>query len=284
VDRRRLRVRHRVLTGIATEAISWPAPKRILAYLQGGTVAVVDAERGEVIRRRHLETRRDCCVDPMASVPGGAAVLSAPVATRSLALSLFDVRGNVRTVELNRVRLPAGQAGRFASLASDGGGRVFAGAPHGPLAVVDTRSERTRYIKMPRSPACPRERSCDRYRTLIWLGDGLVAVNDSSRDRGRSWLVELGTGRVRPLSSRPYLTYGGGILVAYGRGLAVFDRHGSRLWSALARRTVVDVQSIAGLTYATTTRRRRPMVVFDTRTGRGMGRSRLSYVRFVSRP
>ena len=275
VDRASMEVRWRVVTGIAAEAAAWPTPTRILAYLQGEAVAVIDAQTGEVLRRRQLQTRGECCLNPMVGLSRGAAVLSAPRGQRGLGLSLFDPRGRMRRVPLTRLRM----SGTIARAAPS---RVLVSAPNAPLAVVNTRNQRKRYVRLPAAPRCPAGASCRAERQLIWLGRDRVAVNDQvSADgggglpaRARSWLVDLDGPRPRLISRQPFLRRSDRALVAFGRGLTVLERDGRPRFSALPGHRLWNVEAKAGRIYALTDERGPQLFVLDATTGRTLHRSR----------
>jgi hypothetical protein len=283
VDRAGLEVRRRVMTGIAVEEAAWPTRRRILAYLQGETIAVIDAEAGTVVRRLRLRTRRECCLRPMVGVAGGAAVLTAPRGRPGLALSLIDPDGAMRRVSLGRLRIHSrARLLTSATVAQAGPRRVLASAPNAPLAVVDTRRARRRYAPLPAAPRCPAGPTCRADRELIWLGGERVAMTDyvSARRygvlhvRARSWLIDLRRRRARPISRHPSLAYGDGVLVAFGRGLTVLGRAGRPRFSALRRHDLWTVQAKAGRIYAVTDGRRPELFVLDAASGRTLHRSR----------
>ena len=283
VDRAGLKVQHRVATGIAAEAAAWPSPHRILAYLQGETIAVIDAETGKVLRRRQLPTRGVCCFRPMVAISRGAAVLTAPPGQRGLALSLVDPSGGMRRVSLGRLRVDLSeQESQTGTVARAGSERVLASAPNAPLALVDTRSARKRYKRLPAAPSCPAGQTCRGYRGLIWLGRGRVAMNDQVSARGdgerhlsgRSWLIDLHQREARVISHQTFLTRGDGTLVAFGRGLTVLERDGRPRFSALRKHRLWNVQVKAGRIYALSDERRSQLFVLDAVSGKTLHRSR----------
>jgi hypothetical protein len=283
VDRAGLTVRRRVVTGIAAEAVAWPVSGRILAYLQGEAIAVIDAKTGKVLRRHQFRTRGLCCLRPMVGLSRGAAVLTAPRGQPGLALSLIGPRGRMRRVVLSRLRIAASAApSRSGTIARAGSRRVLASAPNAPLAVVDTRSARKRYVPLPAVPGCPAGRGCRASRELIWLGRERVAMNDhvsARRDgelqvRARSWLIDLQQRRTRLISRKASLTRGDGPLVAFGRGLTVLERDGRPRFSALPRHRLWNVQVKAGRIYALTDERRSRLFVLDAASGKTLHRSR----------
>ena len=259
-----------------TEALSWVAPRKILAAVGGDWVVAMDPVTGKRLWERSLPA----LFDAVATTTDGFVFLSSPAddyqnVIGAATLTSVSSSGVLRYVVLDRIRTgsqeptdssPLGVQ-RRAGLAVDvAGNRAFVVGAGEPIAEVDLGSLAVIYHGGSRTLAKLLDGP---YREATWLPNGTIAVTgydghvskdasgkvtESQSPAGlaivdpRDWSWKT----VDPATSS--LVVAGNVLVAYSwfanAGLAVYGLDGTARSHPLAG-TVDDVQLAGGLAFAT---------------------------------
>jgi hypothetical protein len=248
-----------VRTGIAAEALAWLAPRRLVAGLQSGEIAVVDPRAGRVVRRRALRPGEGLCFagHGSATTDRGMVVLLGASSEQRPRLVLVDAEGGLRAVSLPR-------AGRWSCDGSDVAvdpqrGRAFVVSPGAVVAEVDLAAMRATYHRVTGRAS----RAGTRHREAHWLGDGkLMAVGRDRRDgpTGVSIIdTATWTERVVDAEARAARVVAGRIL-AYdgvlvdrrgdGMGLRGYGRDGERLFHVLEGEQIDFLHALGARAFA----------------------------------
>jgi hypothetical protein len=284
VDLRTLELVRHVRTGIAAEALGWLAPRRLVAGLQRGGTVVVDPSTGRIVRRFagfsfpdvSVQTRQGLVMllpQLRKSTPG----LPLRRVSGAARLALVDVRGRLRSVTLQRIRLGVRTkhgleyADRAGLAVDPTRARAYVVAADAPVAEVDLRTMRVSYHRLGPLFTQPAGALLARERTALWLGRGRLLVTGrdfiSTRTRkealapagagvvdadGWTWrtLDRQSTGAV--LAPGEVLVYGPGSYPAPGAGLRGYTLRGRRVLGLFDRKRVVDVQVAGGRAYVRT--------------------------------
>lgn len=276
-DVERMRMVRAIRTGIAAEGLAWPAPRRLIAALQSGELAVADPQSGRVLSRRRLRAGESTCFAlsrASAAVPDGLAMLTG-ARRRPARLLLAMPQGGVRALALPSAAWGCARAG----FAVDGAGeRAFVLSPHGMVAAVELATMRATFHRL--SGDALRAAT---QRRLHWLGDGrLVAWGPAAARRPagaslidtRDWTNRAfdADARAVTVAAGRILTYDGieVDLRGRGRGLSAFDASGERLFRALDREQVDFVHATRDRAFAQSGARLWPV---DLQSG-AVGRAR----------
>ena len=281
VDLRAMQVVTRVETGIAAQALGWPAPRRLVASLQTGGTVLVDPLTGKILRRWPGFSYPDAS----ARTRGGFVMLfggtnealfgGSPVTPpRSIVprLGVVDARGRLRSVPLEQIRLTV----RYRLYSADRAGmavdpsqaRAYVFAANAPAAIVDLRTMRVSYRPVALGPRDGENRKVlARDRRALWLEDGQVVVFGLDRlpEAGRettpagATLVNTATWRTRLLDrTADGAAFAAGTLLTYRsrgavrNGLRMYALGGGRGLTLLDGEDVVDVQAASGRAYVRT--------------------------------
>jgi hypothetical protein len=265
-----------VQTGVASGALAWLTPNRLVGILQGGTVVVVDTDAGRVIDRDSRVAPG--CLDP----PGKTATARALVVLLGNRLYAIDRNGTVRST---RIQGMTDECSRHGLAVDEGRERAYVAGVANRVAEVDLRTMRATYRSVPRTTA----RGNIASRGFL-LGGRRLAVAHAVFSRGSPKGVEIvdatrGTRRViDPRGGRARLA--GSKLITWGeraKGVRIFDRGGRRLASMLGNDAIVDVQALGNYAYARALGGK--LIVIDLRGPRVVSRSALNRaeVEFLSR-
>lgn len=276
VDLDTMEIVQEVETGGFAGALAWLAPRRLVAALGGRGTVVVDPRTGRIVKRG-LGLR-----GPLASArtPDRSVMLVEGQYRRgqgsaSVRLAVVDARGRVRSVSLDRVRLPFRDPVRWGRMDRPGlaidpaGERAYVVAAGAPVAEVDLRTMRASYHRL-ESRTRP-GRLLYRSRDAIWLGSGrlLVSGRDVVAGRGRKGfsvasravLVDTASWDARTLDPRASAArLAAGRLLLYGPGwhpgpqvgLSGYTPGGRRVFHLLKGQRVFDVQVAADRAYVRT--------------------------------
>jgi hypothetical protein len=255
-DVSRMRLARAVRTGVAAEGLAWLEPRRLVALLQAGGIAVIDPRTGQVVRRQPLRSgERACFAESRASIATRRGLVTL-LSGRSARLLLVDAEGEVRALELPSAA--AWGCDRAGVAVDAGGDRAVVLARDGRLADVDLSTMRATFHTLAGDPLRPAT-----HRRLLWLAeDRLVAAGLAAggRPTGVS-LVDAAawTNRMLDPAARAVVVAGGRALTHDGRqvdlgggghGVAAFDSGGRRVFRALAGEQVDVVHVVAGRVFA----------------------------------
>ncbi len=251
VDAQRMEVLHRVLTGIAVEAVAYPGV--VAALTQSGELLVVDPASGAIASERRVGYTH---CSPRAVQVGRTAVFVNEVLARAVEITTVDDAGRVRS---KRIRLRTGATGpgcRRAPLVADPEARRVLVAGASDVAEVDVRSLRAR-----RHPIGDRGED----RSAVLLPGRRLAV---SSERGVR-VLDLATWRTawRAPGARTLLASGRTLIALGRRGIRAHATGSGRVrWRTRERASISA--AAAGRVYVGTTRR---VTVRDAATGRRVG-------------
>lgn len=276
-DVEQMRLVRTIRTGIAAEGLAWAEPRRLVAALQSGELAVADPASGRVLsRRRRRAGEATCFAEARASaaVPDGLLVLLASRAGQARLL-LVTPGGDVRALELPDATWGCDHAGLAVE---PGGERAYVLSRDGTVAAVDVTTLRATFHGVSGDPL---RRAT--LRRLRWLGDGQLVtwgLAAGGRPAGvglldsRDWTNQmLDAGAREATTARGRVLTFDGVEVdlrGRGRGLSAFDGAGRRLFRALAGEQVEFVHVTGDRAFAQSAGSLRPV---DLRSGE-VGRAR----------
>jgi hypothetical protein len=253
-------------TGIATEAVGWLEPDRVVALLQSGTINVIEPGARRVIRADRLRTGEAVCFAGRGSATtdrGLLVLLGArpPLAPRVL---LIDARGEIRELTLP----PGGDWGcSRAGLVYDAERRrAFVISRDSKIAEIDLERMRATYHDV---GGAPRPRTAPRHVALL-PGGGLLV----SGRIGGTFVIDPATWTRRVVDARAdaarvvgstILTYDGVEHARGSAGLTAYDLDGTKRFHVLHGRRVNWVHVAEGRAFAQTAR---ALHAVDLETGR----------------
>jgi hypothetical protein len=278
VDLDSMKVVQEVETGIAATALGWLAPRVLVASLLRGGTVLVDPVTGKILRRWPGLS------DPGRSARSGDSLVmlfpspsSTPTrGTAATRLALVNARGQLRTVELDRIQLAAGFTngvgyGDEAGLAVDpSGGRAYVFAAGAPSAEVDLATLHVSYHRLELEVgAQPKKKVLARLHRALWLGDGRAVVlgrnivPDSrfgvASIAAGATLVDTATWSSCVVDARAGgATFGAGRLLAYASGtrpaigLRAYTPRGGKILHLFNNEQVLDVHVAGGRAYVQT--------------------------------
>jgi hypothetical protein len=200
-----LRLVRKVQTGIAAEAVAWLAPRRLVAALQDGRVALVDPVSGEIVReaRGRGEPRRSARTRNLLVVLFADPFLGGPAR-----LAVADAHGRVRSAMLDRIRLRVHTVRGRAY--ADGAGlavqaarnRAYVVAAGAPVAVIELTTMRVLYHRV--EPLAVSAAALERQRRALWVGNGRFAIYGHDVVAGAGGKDKVVAAGVRLVDSRDW--------------------------------------------------------------------------------
>lgn len=274
IDPDALTIKRDVPLPVAAVALGWSSPGRVAVLLQRDGVALVDANKGTIVRRWPLSYRFPCERRRQAVTTHGVVFV---VGTREGAVRLIrvDADGDLRVVSLPRVRTPlSSRTCSSAAFAVDpSGSRAVVAGSRGPIAEVTLASLAVRYRNSPtlrralgQVTACrPANRICTGRRSAVWSAAHTLAisgVNFSGRRGIRPKATPAGVSVINPTtwsarrldrSATDVAVMRDGTLLTFGghrRGVRATSGNGSLRWAALNAERVRSVSVSGDRVYA----------------------------------
>lgn len=282
---------------IAAIGLGWVDPERVAVLLQSGGVVLVDARRGQILRRWPFEYQLPCEGLRQTVTPHGVVFAIASQTGGGLRLLRIGPSGELDVADLGRARSPStGRGCGVPALAVEPSGRrAFVAGSHGPAAIVDLRSLHVSYRSERRltGPCRLTVRVCTARRGAIWSTPGVLALSGVERtarpgarprERAlgvavvntagrRSRWVDRSAGRVAAMRNGTLLAYGG-----RRRGIRAVTPSGVTRWTALRGTLIRTAQATDRRVYVLDAAGKATYVL-DARSGRSLsksaGRSRL---------
>lgn len=276
VDTGTLRIARKVETGIAAEAMEWFGPQLLAAVLQRGGAILVDGATGRIIRR----WRDLVYANTALQTRFGLLALTREPRTERIQLTIIDPRGDLHSISLSHIHLPAAQATPYADTAGlvvdPDHPRAFVFAPDGTVAIVSLLHRRVAYVRLDNIGVGRQQaKALARLRDAAWLGDHQVVIYGRdivgtstgavARSAGAT-LVATTSWRACVLDQNAgAVATGTGVLLTYGGGgLDVYASNGVKLFHLFGKDDVASVHVLGRWAYVQLDRQIR---VVDIRTG-----------------